>query len=46
LDEMHAEVECSSCHKEPTFEKPDCSDCHDDKTYPKEKPGKLIKKKS
>lgn len=44
LDEMHGELECSDCHKEPTFSKPSCSDCHDDLTYPKDKPGKLVRR--
>lgn len=44
LDEMHAELECENCHKEPTFSKQNCEDCHDDKTYPNDKPGKLIKR--
>ncbi|MCX7797618.1 MAG: hypothetical protein N2249_03235 [Melioribacter sp.] len=44
LDETHGELECNSCHKEPTYSKLDCSDCHEDKSYPKDKPGRLIKR--
>ena len=44
LDELHGGFECSDCHKEPTFSKPDCSDCHDDLSYPKDKPGKLVRR--
>lgn len=44
LDELHKEFECESCHKEPTYSKPDCEDCHDDKSYPKDLPGTKVKK--
>ncbi|MEW6652237.1 MAG: cytochrome c3 family protein [Bacteroidota bacterium] len=45
LDEAHADFECSDCHQEKNYSNTTCKNCHEDKTYPKDKPGKMIKKK-
>lgn len=42
LDENHAEMDCTDCHQDKTYEKPVCTNCHDDKIYPKNKPGIII----
>lgn len=44
LDEVHAEVDCVSCHEEKDFaRKPSCKSCHDDKSYPETSPGKKVR---
>lgn len=45
LDEAHSDFECSDCHQDKNYSTPTCKNCHEDKTYPKDKPGKMIKKK-
>ena len=45
LDETHSALECTDCHQEKNYVKPDCKNCHDDKSFPANVPGKLIKKR-
>jgi hypothetical protein len=43
LDDVHAGVECASCHEDKTFRaKPVCGSCHTDKAWPAQKPGKVV----
>ncbi len=44
LDEIHAEVDCASCHEEKDFaRKPTCKSCHEDKSYPDTSPGTKVR---
>lgn len=46
LDETHAQLNCEDCHAEKNFAvKPGCSNCHENFSFPKQKPGKLIRRK-
>ena len=44
LDEVHAGVDCVSCHADTSFRaRPTCAGgCHTDKSYPAQKPGKVV----
>jgi hypothetical protein len=45
LDEMHAQLDCSQCHKDRRYDAdPTCSDCHDDgRTAAGAPPGEKIR---